>query len=98
MRERVEVLIEGCARLLFPGSRGEEPDHLDDASVAIQDGKIVAVGSDVASRYSPDLRIDGRGRLLTPGFVDSHTHLVFAGDRSGEFAMRPPRPRRPQPP
>ena len=48
MSERVEVLIEDCARLLFPGSGEKEPDHLDGTSVAIQDGKIVAVGSDLS--------------------------------------------------
>jgi imidazolonepropionase len=35
-----------------------------------------------------DERIDARGRCVIPGFVDSHTHLVFAGDRSEEFAAR----------
>ena len=35
-----------------------------------------------------DERIDADGRCVIPGFVDSHTHLVFAGDRSAEFAAR----------
>ncbi|MGA1780952.1 MAG: imidazolonepropionase, partial [Planctomycetota bacterium] len=39
-------------------------------------------------RFHAARTIDARGRLLTPGFVDSHTHVVFAGDRSGEFIQR----------
>ena len=47
---------------------------------------IVAVGTGPAP--AADERIDAGGRCVIPGFVDSHTHLVFAGDRSAEFAAR----------
>ena len=59
-------------------------------SVAILGDKIKAVGpaSEIAGRFHALKTLDASGRLLTPGFVDSHTHLVFAGDRSGEFEMR----------
>ncbi len=40
------------------------------------------------SKLKPDRIIDGKGKTVFPGFVDSHTHLVFAGDRSNEFALR----------
>jgi imidazolonepropionase len=56
-----------------------------DAALVIEDGEVVAVeraGADA------DRRIDAGGRCVIPGFVDSHTHLVFAGDRSDEFAAR----------
>jgi imidazolonepropionase len=55
------------------------------ASVVFQDGRVVAVGD--AGAVADD-RIDVEGRCVLPGFVDSHTHLVFAGDRSDEFAAR----------
>ncbi len=56
-----------------------------DASVVFEGDRIVAVG---AAGATADERIDADGRCVIPGFVDSHTHLVFAGDRGDEFAAR----------
>lgn len=56
-----------------------------DASVVIDHGRVVAVGPAGAVA---DTALDVRGRCVLPGFVDSHTHLVFAGDRSEEFTSR----------
>lgn len=60
---------------------------LHDAALVLEDGLIAWVG---ASKAAPaaDERINAAGRAVIPGFVDSHTHLVFAGDRSAEFAAR----------
>ncbi len=56
-----------------------------DASVVVTDGVVESVGpvGQVA-----DQRIDADGACVLPGFVDSHTHLVFAGDRAEEFTAR----------
>jgi imidazolonepropionase len=58
----------------------------------VRDAALVLDGEQVAAveraGASADERIDVGGRCLIPGFVDSHTHLVFAGDRSEEFAAR----------
>jgi imidazolonepropionase len=56
-----------------------------DAALVIEDGRVVAVER---SGAQGDERIDAGGRCVIPGFVDSHTHLVFAGDRAEEFAAR----------
>jgi len=60
------------------------------AAIAVRDGAIVWAGPDdeipTALLRSPQL--DVGGRCVLPGFVDAHTHLVFAGDRGGEFGMR----------
>ncbi len=65
---------------------GEGPLGLiADASVVIEDGVVVAVGRAGAIA---DERIDADGGCVLPGFVDSHTHLVFAGDRAAEFSAR----------
>lgn len=56
------------------------------ASVFIENGVIKKVGSIRAP--SPHKMIDADGCVVCPGFVDSHTHLVFAGSREREFAMR----------
>lgn len=58
---------------------------IEDASVVIDDGTVVSVG---ASGAIADTRIDAAGACVLPGFVDSHTHLVFAGDRAEEFTAR----------
>jgi imidazolonepropionase len=57
-----------------------------DAALVIDGGRVVAV----AARRSADAdeRIDAAGACVIPGFVDSHTHLVFAGDRAEEFTAR----------
>lgn len=58
---------------------------LRNASVVFAGDRIVSVG---AAGQSADERIDAAGACVIPGFVDSHTHLVFAGDRGDEFAAR----------
>ena len=58
-----------------------------DAAVVVQDGVVAWVGAS-AEAPAADLARDLAGRAVLPGFVDSHTHLVFAGDRSAEFAAR----------
>ncbi len=60
---------------------------IPDAAVVIEDGRIAWVGrsSDApAASFATDLE----GRAVLPGFVDSHAHLLFAGDRAAEFAAR----------
>jgi imidazolonepropionase len=56
-----------------------------DAALVVDDGRVVAVERAGAVA---DERIDVDGRCVIPGFVDSHTHLVFAGDRGDEFVAR----------
>jgi imidazolonepropionase len=92
----VSVLLTGIAELVTNDSEWGE-GHADpgdrllgvvrDAAVVVADGTIAWVGpADEAP--DADERRDLGGRAVTPGFVDSHTHLVFAGDRSAEFAAR----------
>ncbi len=58
-----------------------------DAGVVVDAGRVVWVG-DTADVPATDERVDVAGRCVVPGFVDSHSHLVFAGDRAHEFAAR----------
>lgn len=60
---------------------------LRDAALVAEDGRIVWVGP-AGSAPAADGRVDLGGACVVPGFVDSHTHLVFAGERSAEFAAR----------
>lgn len=65
----------------------EDRPQREGASLVIDDGVVAWVGE---SRGAPaaDVRIDAGGRCVIPGFVDSHSHLVFAGDRADEFEAR----------
>jgi imidazolonepropionase len=65
---------------------GEGPlGIIRDAALVFEDGRVAAVERAGAAG---DEHVDAGGRCVIPGFVDSHTHLVFAGDRADEFAAR----------
>ncbi|MDG4792874.1 imidazolonepropionase [Micromonospora sp. WMMD1082] len=57
------------------------------AAVLVEDGEVAWVGNAVDAPAA-DRRVDAGGAAVLPGFVDSHAHLVFAGDRAAEFAAR----------
>jgi imidazolonepropionase len=61
--------------------------ELQNAAIVVEDGSIAWVGSSF-SVPDTDEQIDVEGRTVLPGFVDSHAHLLFAGDRAGEFSAR----------
>lgn len=59
------------------------------AAVLVEDGRVAWVGSSSDAAEAAELEVvDAGGRAVIPGFVDSHTHLVFGGDRADEFAAR----------
>ena len=82
------TVVENIGRLITNDSRFEvgATGELRDAWVVIVDGLIELVGTGRAP--IADQRVDAAGRCVLPGFVDSHSHMVFAGDRSDEFAAR----------
>ena len=67
---------------------------IENGSLLISDGKILAVGDDLELRkqYPEQIdkatKINARNKIITPGLVDPHTHLVYAGSREQEYAMR----------
>ncbi|WP_270256401.1 imidazolonepropionase [Kocuria marina] len=81
----VDLVIADAAELLTCA-----PDATDligcvrGGGLAVDDGRIVAVGD--VSGYRGRRRIDASGKVVMPGFVDSHTHVVFGGDRAAEYA------------
>ncbi len=58
-----------------------------DAAIVLEGGRVAWVGSSTVTPVA-DERLDALGGTVIPGFVDSHTHLVFGGDRSAEFEAR----------
>src|ERR1700693_2111147 len=91
-----DLLIHSAAQLLTLAGgpqRGAELGALGligDGAVAIRDGRILLVGPtrDVRAGVQPRASLDASGRVVMPGFVDPHTHLVWMGDRANEFEMR----------
>ncbi|MEU1265534.1 imidazolonepropionase [Streptomyces cellulosae] len=71
-----------------PSLRDSDPLGLvQDAAVVVEGDRVVWTGE--SSKAPPtDNRVDAGGRAVLPGFVDSHSHLVFAGDRTEEFNAR----------
>jgi imidazolonepropionase len=63
---------------------------ISDGAVAVSDGEIVAVGpsDELRAGYTARRAINATGKVICPGFVDPHTHAVYAGDRVPEFEMR----------
>jgi imidazolonepropionase len=85
----VSTLVTGVGELVTndPALGAGPLATVADAALVVVDGRVAWVGP--ASRApAADERLDLGGRAVVPGFVDSHTHLVFAGDRAAEFEAR----------
>ncbi len=98
------MLIHSISQLLTLSGgpqRGEELGRLGwipDGAVLVRDGLIEAVGStpELRSRYPGEPALDAAGRVVMPGFVDPHTHLVFTGDLAAAFELRARGPTHPE--
>lgn len=100
-RQRADLLIHPIGELVTPYVESG-PARLDMLQCVkrIKNGAIAASGEEIISVGSADevlgsieldegtVRIDAGGKLVTPGLVDSHTHLIFGGNRANEFIMR----------
>jgi imidazolonepropionase len=90
------MLIHSATQLLTLAGgpqRGRDLGRLgiiEDGAVLIRDEKIAAVGTSAELRaaYPHEPRLDADGCVVMPGFVDPHTHLIWAGDRAAEFEMK----------
>lgn len=96
-RRPCDLMIHGAAELATPlgstplgGAAMGRIQVVPDGAVAIADGRIVAVGParEIEARHAPARRLDARGGLVVPGFVDAHSHPVFVGTREEEFELR----------
>jgi imidazolonepropionase len=85
----MSTLVTGIGELVTNDpARGDGPLGLvTRAALVVEEGVVAWVGP-AAAAPDADARIDVGGRAVVPGFVDSHAHLVFAGDRAGEFEAR----------
>jgi imidazolonepropionase len=96
MQWRLTMLIHSASQLLTLAGgpqRGSELGRLGiipNGAVLIRGEMIVETGTSEAllKKYPGEERLDAKGNAVLPGFIDPHTHLVWAGDRAAEFEMR----------
>ena len=84
------LTLQGASQKPLIGERMKELGIIKKGSLAINKGKIVVVGKteDIQSKFVGKEEIDVSNKVVMPGFVDPHTHLVFAGSRENEFEKR----------
>jgi imidazolonepropionase len=84
------IALAGIGRLVTcdPEIGRGELGVVDNATVVADKGKVVYAGPRQGAPSGVEMQVELQGHCVVPGFVDSHTHLVFAGDRAGEFARR----------
>lgn len=90
------MLLHSASQLLTiagPPQRGHDLGNLSiipDGAVLLRNGRIAEVGTTAVLRqaYPHEEALDARGRVVMPGFVDPHTHLLWVGDRAAEFELR----------
>ena len=93
-----DLIIHNASQLLTCASANQpkrgasmrDAGVIEDGAIAVKGGKIVGVGrsADIVREYNGRESIDARGKTVAPGFVECHTHLVYAGDRLGEFELK----------
>ncbi|MEO0651590.1 MAG: imidazolonepropionase [Planctomycetota bacterium] len=97
VKQPIELLVAGAGEVATPlgtrplgGAGLGQVDRRPGAAVAVDAGRVVAVGDAEAlgNRFAPARTLDAGGGLVLPGFVDAHTHPVFADTREREFELR----------
>src|SRR5256885_586155 len=94
----VDMIVANAGQLVTCASGGKakrgaamlDVGIIEDGAVAVADGKIVGVGTslEILREFQSDQIVDAEGRVVCPGFVDPHTHIVFAGNRLDEFELK----------
>lgn len=97
--QQVDLLIHSAAQLCAVPPHADGPQRgtqlgdlglIEDGALAIKGGRVTAVGRtpDLRAQFRAAREIDAGGRVVCPGFVDPHTHLIWMGDRAVEFERR----------
>ena len=90
------MLIHSASQLLSLANGPQRGDSLgtlgiiENGAVVVRDERIVAVGTtaDLKASFPDEPTLDAGGSVLMPGFVDPHTHVIWAGDRANEFELK----------
>lgn len=90
-KRQVDMLLKNASQLLtFSEQLHPEKSIISDGAIAVDHGRIVDIGKtgELESRFESDETLDVTGKIVTPGLIDCHTHLIFAGSREQELEMR----------
>jgi len=84
------VLLHNTSEVVTPDPEGLRIVRFPRGAVVFQEGRVLEVGSgaDLLRRHGEARPINANGRLVTPGLVDCHTHMIFAGQRALEFQRK----------
>ena len=84
------VILHNTSEVVTPDAEGTRIVRYPKGGVVFQDGHVVEVGpaAELSRRHVEARPINANGRLVTPGLVDCHTHMIFGGHRAGEFQRR----------
>lgn len=95
---QVDLIIENAAQIVTCAAGGKpkrgaamlDVGLIENGALAILNGRIAGVGvsGEIARKFESENRIDASGKTVAPGFVDCHTHIVFAGNRLDEFELK----------
>lgn len=95
---KIDLIIYGAAQLVtcYSNGRSKRGEQMRDVGVinygalAINEGVIVGVGKteEIFEQFDAENVIDAKGKVVSPAFVDPHTHVVFAGNRLNEFELK----------
>ena len=98
MTEEADLLIHSASQLLTlaspggpqRGATGSNLGLIENGAVAVRDGQVLMTGptASIRAQIEAAQEIDASGQVVMPGFVDAHTHVVFAGQRADEFEQR----------
>lgn len=96
--QQVDSIIHNAGQLVTCASGGKpkrgaemlDVGIIENGAVAIVDGKFVGVGAtdEIFREFQSDQAVEAEGRIVCPGFVDPHTHIVYAGGRLDEFELK----------
>ena len=98
-REKADLLIVNANEMVTLAENNQKPrvgkqmlelGIIRNGALAVKDGRIAAVGKtpEITKVYKAENIVSASGKTVLPGFVDPHTHVVFAGSREDEFQMR----------